>query len=203
MVPVRRDFVGGLAGIFRRVGGIAALFGLLAIGGSLTGSKVQAADSLYTAAKISVDTTAKDAVAAKAAGMAEAQRKGLNVVLKRLVPSGELPELSQEDVEGLVEGVSVLNEQMSTTRYIATLDISFSEQAVKQLLQSYSLGVSEQRAPMISVLPIVIEGDAVKSEGTEGWRQAWQALDLSHGTVPITLLQPRAGARREAGEGRP
>jgi hypothetical protein len=80
---------------------------------------------------------------------------------------------------------------MSTTRYIATLDISFSKQAVKQLLQSYSLGVSEQRAPMISVLPIVIEGDAVKTEGAEGWRQAWQALDLSHGVVPITLLQPR------------
>jgi len=92
----------------------------------------------------------------------------------------------------LVEGISVLDEQMSATRYIATLDISFSEQAVKQLLQSYSLGVSEQRAPMISVLPVVIDGDAVKSEGAEGWRQAWQALDLSHGTVPITLLQPRA-----------
>jgi hypothetical protein len=108
------------------------------------------------------------------------------------VPSGELPELSQDDVEALVEGVSVLNEQMSTTRYIATLDISFSEPAVKQLLESYSLGVSEQRAPMISVLPIVIDGDAVSSEGAEGWRQAWQALDLTHGTVPITLLQPRA-----------
>lgn len=191
MVPVGRDSVGGLSGIFRRAASLAALLGLLAIGGAVTAPKVQAADSLYTAAKISVDTTAKDAVAAKAAGMAEAQRKGLDIVLKRLVPSGELPELSQEDVEGLVEGVSVLNEQMSTTRYIATLDISFSEQAVKQLLQSYSLGVSDQRAPMISVLPIVIEGDAVKSEGAEGWRQAWQALDLSHGTVPITLLQPR------------
>ena len=150
MVPVGRDCVGGLAGVFKRVGGIAALLGLLAIGGLLTAPKVQAADSLYTAAKISVDTTAKDAVAAKAAGMAEAQRKGLNVVLKRLVPSGELPELSQEDVEALVEGISVLDEQMSATRYIATLDISFSEQAVKQLLESYSLGVSEQRAPMIS-----------------------------------------------------
>jgi hypothetical protein len=174
------------------LGAIVALFGLMTLGGTaFTASKLEAADSLYTAAKVSVDTTAKDAVAAKAAGMAEAQRRGLDIVLKRLVPSGELPELSQEDVEGLVEGVSVLNEQMSTTRYIATLDVSFSEQAVKQLLASYSLGVSEARAPMISVLPIVIEGDAVRSEGAEGWRQAWQALDLTHGMVPVTLLQPR------------
>jgi hypothetical protein len=150
-----------------------------------------AADSLYTAAKVKVDTSAKNAVAAKAAGMAEAQRKAWDIVAKRLVPSGDLPELSQEDIEALVEGVSVLNEQMSTTRYIATLDISFSEPAVKQLLQSYSLGVTGQRAPMISVLPVVMKGDAVQSEGNEGWRQAWAALDLSHGTVPITLLQPR------------
>jgi hypothetical protein len=187
MVPVRRDLVGGLPGMFRRAAGVGVVLGLL-----LASPHVEAADSLYTAAKISVDTSAKDAVAAKAAGMAEAQRKGLDIVLRRLVPSGELPELSQEDVEALVEGVSVLNEQMSTTRYIATLDISFSEEAVKQLLQSYSLGVSEQRAPMISVLPIVIDGEAVQSEGAEGWLQAWQALDLSHGMVPITLLQPRA-----------
>jgi hypothetical protein len=189
MIPVGR---GGFRGIVRRLGAIVALFGLMTLGGTaFTASKLEAADSLYTAAKVSVDTTAKDAVAAKAAGMAEAQRRGLDIVLKRLVPSGELPELSQEDVEGLVEGVSVLNEQMSTTRYIATLDVSFSEQAVKQLLASYSLGVSEARAPMISVLPIVIEGDAVRSEGAEGWRQAWQALDLTHGMVPVTLLQPR------------
>ena len=153
---------------------------------------LHAEDSLYTAAKVMVDTSAKDAVAAKAAGMAEAQRRGLDIVLKRLVPSStELPELSQEEVEGLVEGVAVRNEQMSTTRYIATLDVSFNEQAVKELLASYNLGVSEARAPMISVLPIVLEGDAVKSEGPEGWRQAWLDLDLSHGMVPANVLQPR------------
>jgi len=192
MVPVESGRVERRIAVFKRASGIAALFGILTLGsGALTASQLEAADSLYTAAKVSVDTTAKDAVAAKAAGMAEAQRKGLDIVLKRLVPSGELPELSQDDVEALVEGVSVLNEQMSTTRYIATLDISFSEQAVKQLLASYSLGVSEARAPMISVLPIVIEGDAVRSEGAEGWRQAWQRLDLTHGMVPVTLLQPR------------
>jgi hypothetical protein len=192
MMPVGSGCVDGLPGLFKRVTAVAAFFGLLTIGGvAFTVTELEAADSLFTAAKVSVDTTAKDAVAAKAAGMAEAQRKGLDIVLKRLVPSGDLPELSQDDVEALVEGVSVLNEQMSTTRYIATLDISFSEQAVKQLLASYSLGVSEARGPMISVLPIVIDGDAVRSEGAEGWRQAWQTLDLTHGMVPITLLQPR------------
>ena len=187
MVPVRRDLVSGLPGMFRRAACIAALLGL----SLFVSHEVQAADSLYTAAKISVDTSAKDAVAAKAAGMAEAQRKGLDIVLRRLVPSGELPELDQEDVEALVEGVSVLNEQMSTTRYIATLDISFSEEAVKQLLQSYSLGVSEQRAPMISVLPVVINGDSVRTEGAEGWLQAWRAGSTSPMARSLSLCCSR------------
>jgi hypothetical protein len=154
----------------------------------------RAEDSLYTAAKVTVDTTAKDAVAAKATGMAEAQRLGLQTVLKRLVPYSayaQLPELSQEDVESMVDGVSVRSEQVSTTRYLATLDVSFNAQAVRQLLASYNIGVSEERAPMISVLPLIIDGDTVKSEGPEGWRQAWLGLDLTHGMVPANVLQPR------------
>ena len=174
-----------------KAAGLAMILALLAFA---IASAARAEDSLYTAAKVTVDTTAKDAVAAKAAGMAEAQRLGLQTVLKRLVPYSayaQLPELSQEDVESMVGGVSVRSEQMSTTRYLATLDVSFNAQAVQQLLASYNIGVSEARAPMISVLPLVIDGDTVKGEGPEGWRQAWLGLDLTHGMVPANVLQPR------------
>ena len=75
----------------------------------LLARQLEAADSLYTAAKISVDTTAKDAVAAKAAGMAEAQCTGEHraEAAGAVRAQDQLPELSQDDVEGLVDGVSV------------------------------------------------------------------------------------------------
>ena len=38
---------------------------------------------------------------------------------------------------------------------------------------------SEARAAAISILPLVIAGGSVKSEGGEGWRQAWEQLDLA------------------------
>ena len=101
-----------------------------------------AADSLYDVAKISVDITAENAVAARATGMAEAESRAVRIVLQRLLPSGvdaDLPGLTKEDIEGLVNGVSIRKEQNSTTRYVATLDVSVNEQAIKQLLQDYSL----------------------------------------------------------------
>src|SRR5262245_19469971 len=76
------------------------------------------ADSLYEVAKISVDVTAENAVAVRAQGMAEAQMRAVRTVLQRLLPASaqdQIPELSQDDVEGLVNGVSIRSEQNSTT----------------------------------------------------------------------------------------
>jgi Uncharacterized protein conserved in bacteria (DUF2066) len=161
---------------------------------SLTGGAAQAADSLYEVAKLSVDTTAADAVAARAMGMAEAEMRAVKIVLQRLVPLSAqelLPELSEEDVEAMVNGVSIRKEENSTTRYIATLDVSVNEQGIKQLLQDQGIPYGEERAPSISILPLVIAGGSVTGGGGDVWRQAWEELDLSHSMTPATLLRPR------------
>ena len=158
------------------------------------GGPAWSADTPYDVAKISVDITAQDAVAARAQGMAEAQMRAVKTVLQRLTPLSvqeQLPELSKEDVETMVTGVSIRAEQNSTTRYIATLDVSVNEQAIKQLLQNQGIPYNEERAPSISLLPVVVAGDNVTSEGKEGWRQAWEALDLAHSMTPATILRPR------------
>jgi hypothetical protein len=157
-------------------------------------SPVLAADSLYAVAKLSVDITAKDAVAAREMGMAKAEQRAVEIVLKRLVPLsvyGSLPELSQDDIEGMIDGVSIRSEQNSSTRYLAVLDVSVSERAVKQFLEEQSVAYSETRPSSISILPLVLEGGSVKSEGAEAWRQAWETLDLSHSVTPAAILKPR------------
>ena len=167
----------------------------LALGIGLQALGARAADSVFEVAKISVDTTAKDAVAAKQKGMAEAEQRAFQTVLKRLVPLSayaQLPTVGAEDVSSLVTGVAIRSEQYSTTRYIATLDVSFSAPGVKRLLQSYGVAFSEAQAPALTVLPIVIEKNAVRSSGAEGWREAWEALDTSHSMTPATIVNPRA-----------
>ena len=172
--------------------GLILLPCLAAIAG--TGGTARAADSLYDVAKISVDVTAENAVAARERGMAEAEARAVKTVLQRLLPVGvdpELPGLTKEDIAGLVSGVSIRNEQNSATRYIATLDVGVNEEAIKQLLQEYRLPFSEERAEPVSILPLMIVGDAVASEGEEGWRQAFDDLDLAHSIAPATILRPR------------
>ncbi len=175
-----------------RLAGVALQ--LLAVSAIAVGAR--AADSLYEVAKISVDVTAKDAVAARDEGMAEAQMRAVKTVLQRLLPlsvQDQIPEFSPEDVEGLVNGVAIRSERNSTTRYIATLDVSVNERGIKQLLQDQAVPYSEARAPAISILPLVIAGGSVASEGAEGWRQAWEQLDLAHSATPATILRPRPG----------
>ncbi len=170
-----------------------ALLPLLALA-VMIGNPAQASDSLYDVAKLSVDITAKDAVTAREKGMADVKRRAVQIVVQRLVPlsaQGQLPELSDEDIEGMVNGVSIRKEQNSTVRYLATFDVSVNERAIKQFLQGHGIPYSEERAPSLSLLPVVIAGDSVKSEGGEGWRQAWEDLDLSHSMTPATVLRPR------------
>ena len=163
---------------------------------ALFAGTAQAEETPYTVSKIAVDVTAKNAVAAKANAMAEAEKRGLNTVLRRIVPFSfypKLPDLQPEQVEGAVNSISIRKEQYSTTRYIATLDVIFSEEAVKQLVASLGLPTGEEQAPTISILPLVIEGNQVKSGVNDPWRQAWLNLDLTHGLTPATVLQPRPG----------
>ena len=91
---------------------------------AFSGGAAHAADSLYMVAKITVDVTAKDAVAAKAKGMEDAERNALNIVLQRLVPLSayaQLPDLSSQRRRGPGRRASrSASEQNSTTRYLAT-----------------------------------------------------------------------------------
>jgi hypothetical protein len=103
----------------------------------------------------------------------------------------QLPDLSQQNVDDLVGSMSIRSEQNSATRYLASLDVSFNSAAVKQLLDSQNIPYSETRAEAISVLPLVLDGDRVKREGTEGWSQAWEGLDLAHSVTPAMILKPR------------
>lgn len=176
---------------FRRAACLAAY--LLAAGLLATGANA-ADDSPYTVSKLAVDVTAKNAVAAKAKAIAEAEQRALDTVLRRVTPfsaHAQLPALDSQQIESMVNGLSIRKEQYSTTRYIAMLDILFNEQAVKQLLASRGLPISEERGPTISILPLVMDGDRVKSGGNDAWRQAWLDLDVTHSLTPATILRAR------------
>ena len=156
-----------------------------------------ASGSLYEVANVSVDTTAKDPVVARALVLAKAGQKALRVVLKRLVPG------SAQAMLPAITGCRGHDQQplgaqrAELDHYLATFDVSFNEIAVKEFLDRRGVPFSEARAAQISILPLVLDRAGLKSKGAEGWRQAWEGLDLSHSIAPTNILRPRQPRRRD------
>ncbi|WP_435904899.1 DUF2066 domain-containing protein [Methyloceanibacter sp.] len=172
-----------------------SLFALIGVAALAQTTGEAAAGSLYDVAKISVDTTAKNAVAARTNGMAQAEMRAMEVLIGRLVPlsvQAQLPEFSREEVQELVTGVAVRKEQTSTTRYIGLLDVRFNPYSVRQFFADYAIPMREDQAPSISILPVMLSGDSVTDGAGDGWAKAWEDLDLANSITPATLVRPRA-----------
>jgi hypothetical protein len=147
---------------------------------------------VYTVAKVSVSMKAKDAVAAKKRALVLARRQALDTVFRRITPfnsTDRLPVVKAVAIEDMLEGISVRRERNSATRYLATLDFTFSAGAVRKLLGSKGFSISDQQAEPIEVLPIYIDKGKINHTGRDPWRTAWNALDLVHSIVPVRLAR--------------
>ncbi len=171
---------------------LRGLAALAVVAGATTAAR---AASPYVVGNYPVDATASDAVAAKAQGMADAQKGALRYLMKRLVDVSayrQLPQLAPAAVEGLIESVSVRSEQNSPTEYVATLDFGFRAGAIRQLLQQNGLPFLDKQAPLLTVIPVYAApagrpAPVTLTEGQRLWRQAWIGLDLGHALTPVKL----------------
>lgn len=178
----------------RRAGAI-----VLAMAAAFVASEA-AADTVYTVAKLSVDVTAKDAVAAKAQALADAEERALRTVLKRVAPFGSqdrLPRVKPDLVEDMLAGFSVRSEAISARRYIATLDFQFQPDAVKQLLRGHGIPFADEQSPPLKVLPVFLKDGKVQVGPGDVWRAGWLKLDLAHAVTPVQLLQPGSSLSKE------
>jgi hypothetical protein len=147
----------------------------------------------YEVGGIQVDVTGKDANAARYGGWRLAQRKGWQLLSRRLGGSGG--SLSDSTLDSMVSGIVVENEQIGPNRYIARLGVLFSRARAGAML-----GVSSQSsrsAPML-LMPIEWSGGArIAFEAKTDWQDAWgrfrtgnSAVDYVRpaGTGPDSLL---------------
>jgi hypothetical protein len=163
-----------------------------------------AAQSVYTVASYPAEARASDAVTAKNAALAQAQTSAWRYLMKRLVAVTayqQLPKLPLEQIENLIDGVSVRDEQNSATDYLATLDINFKAGAVQKLLKSYNLPFLDRQSGTTTVLPVFAvdagagtSGSIRPEEAQKLWRQAWSGLDLAHALTPVRLAVPGPSA---------
>jgi hypothetical protein len=150
--------------------------------------------TIYTVSKVAVVADADNAVAAKEKALAEAQQIALRALLSRMTPwkaHAKLPVLSNDMVERMVEGFAVRRESNSTTRYIASLDFSFEPHAVRDILNRFALPYTDQQAPQVLLLPVMIEGGALRPGTKNAWYDALSDVDVEHALTPMKLAPPR------------
>jgi Uncharacterized protein conserved in bacteria (DUF2066) len=150
--------------------------------------------TIYTVSKVSVMADADNAVAAKEKALAQAQQIALRALLKRMTPwdaHAKLPVLSNDMVERMVDGFAVRQESNSSTRYIASLDFTFEPNAVRDILNRFALPYADQQAPQVLLLPVMIEGGALRPGTNNAWYDALTGVDAEHSLAPLKLAPPR------------
>jgi hypothetical protein len=140
-------------------------------------ARAQRDDGVFRVSGIEVDVTAADAVTARQRALIEGQVEGLQRLLRRLVPAEEhasLPRPTASSVERYVQNFEITNEELSRTRYLATLTVSYDPEAVRELLQVESLSFAETPSAPIVVLPLWQGPDGLRLWPDDNpWWQAW------------------------------
>ena len=150
--------------------------------------------TVYSVAKVSVSADADNAVTAKERALAEAQQIALRALLKRMThwrSHAKLPVLTDEMVERMVDGLAVRRESNSNTRYIATLDFNFEPNSVRDILNRFNIAYTDQQAAQLLLLPVMIEGGAVRPGMNNAWYAALAGVDGEHALTPVKLASPR------------
>ena len=174
---------------FRRLLGPlrAWLFSLMA----LAAGPLAAQDMLtYTVSGIEVDASAGDAVAARQEALTQGQRTGLERLLERLTPAGgqALPAVRGLPIEQYVQNFSITREQLSSTRYMAELTVTYDPDAVRELLRAHGLSFTDSASTPVLVLPLY-EGAAGLQLWPDGnpWWAAWAETLDPNGLLRLTL----------------
>lgn len=151
----------------------------------------RAAPELYSEQGIEVDVTAESAVAARQLAVEQAQRLGLERLLRRLAApeaAARLPDVDTLDLQRLVRGYTVEEEKRSPTRYIGRITVHYREDAVRALLERAGVAAVLEPSPPLLLLPLVAEDGEPRLAGEfHPWWRAWVA-ELERNTITTLVL---------------
>ena len=153
-----------------RWGSLAAVIALL------IAVPAAAAPGVYVIADVAVDETAASARDARALAIDAATAEAWRRLARRLVlPGGTAPEPGAERLERLVHSLEIAEERIAARRYRALVTVRFHGPRVRGLLDDAGLDHAVTPAPVLLVLPIGREGEAVSLWDDAGpWFRAWR-----------------------------
>lgn len=176
------------------------LFSLAIVLICLSMQNVYAQDNdVFRITGVEVDVTAPSAIAARRIALDQGQREAFHQLFQRLVAEDDWlaePNLPNEDLADLILGFDIHDERTSSTRYLATLDVSFAPERVRRLLGSLNVAFAETRTRPFLVLPVLHYAGVDTLWGqynpwADAWRQDPVAGSLIRYVLPDNDIQDR------------
>ncbi|RMD86668.1 MAG: DUF2066 domain-containing protein [Alphaproteobacteria bacterium] len=165
---------------------------------------VRAADgsdeTLFTVYRIAVDVTASTATAARREALEEAQERAYRTLLEKLVAAQDVAALPAPDpalMESLVRAVDIVEERRSPTRYLATVNVAFRADAVRQLFAEAGVAYTESMAGPYLLVPLFADGGVLRLFGEHDWRRALLAADWDNRLIRYVLPQDTPRVRSQ------
>ncbi|MGB0682411.1 MAG: DUF2066 domain-containing protein [Magnetovibrionaceae bacterium] len=158
--------------------------------GNASPARAQVLDP-FTVQGIVVDETADTAVAARESAIRAGERAAFNALLSRITLAEDrfsLPRLSDQEVAGFINDMTVAAEKTSSVRYIGRLDFRFRPDDIRAFLSAYGIPFAETVSRPLLVLPVLETGGKRVLFGDANiWADAWAASGLSAGLVPVQI----------------
>lgn len=99
-------------------------------------------DQLFTIRDIKLDEVASSANRARQVALLKAEEEAYQKLLRKITQledRGILPELSVVERQALISGIEIVDEQASSRRYLATMNVRFEPDRVSEFLASYNV----------------------------------------------------------------
>jgi hypothetical protein len=165
-------------------------------------SPLQAAQAQdpYRVEAIDIDASAANTFEAQTDAMRQGQREAALRLIRRLaLPEdlilSQILELEDTEVAELISGIEVLDERRSSTRYLATLNVSFDPRSVERLFAQYELEYVEVQARPALVLPILSTASGSQLWSGNPFMNSWREMDFSDELTPY-FAPPDSAARQ-------
>lgn len=154
--------------------------------------QAKADDGAFAVLGIRVDESAESSVAAREAAFAKGQQAAFDALMQRVLPEDKRKDIVMPEaavIQTMIQDFEVVDERLSDTRYIATLNYRFFPSKVMNFLSGEGVdtaNIADVRP--ILILPFLQEGEKMKLwDDPNPWRDTW-AKEMTKGlVVPIQL----------------
>lgn len=144
----------------------------------------------FTVYALQADRISENATQARILALNEVQQQAFNILLQRFTHRevSALPSPTSQQIEELILSLEILTENLSSVRYIATLNIHFNPQKVREFFRTASLTFFDPPTLPFLVIPVVQRSNQTLlwSQWTP-WRQAWEKYTAQNSFIPFFL----------------